>query len=144
VAEAVTIASDDRPGIAELLVLYDAVGWTAYTEDAAGLEAAIRGSSYVVTARADGGLVGLARAVSDDASICYLQDVLVTPPWHRRGVGSRLVEQVLGRYAHVRQKVLLTDDEPGQRAFYTALGYTETRDVGDGRLRAFVRIDTAG
>ena len=39
------------------------------------------------------------------------------------------------------QQVLLTDAEPGQRAFYEALGYTETHDVGDGSsLRAFVRF----
>ena len=36
--------------------------------------------------------------------------------------------------------VLLTDDEPGQRAFYESLGYRETRDFGEGTLRAFVRF----
>ena len=53
------------------------------------LAAAILGSSFVVTARADGGaLVGLARAVSDEQTICYLQDVLVHPAWRRRGTAG--------------------------------------------------------
>ena len=36
---------------------------------------------------------------------------------------------------------LLTDDEPGQRAFYESLGFAETRDFDDGSLRAFVKFD---
>jgi hypothetical protein len=48
---------------------------------------------------------------------------------------------VLDRYRAVRQKVLLTDDEPGQRAFYESLGYTEIREYRPGTLRAFVRFD---
>ncbi|WP_051275902.1 GNAT family N-acetyltransferase [Marmoricola sp. URHB0036] len=124
-----------------LLGLYDAVGWSSYTRSPQVLEAAVAGSSYVVTARRDGGLVGLARAVSDDATICYLQDVLVLPMEQRTGVGRALVGAVLDRYRSVRQKVLLTDDEPAQRAFYESLGYAEIGDYVGGTLRAFVRFD---
>ncbi|MFI9381380.1 GNAT family N-acetyltransferase [Kutzneria sp. NPDC052558] len=125
----------------ELLALYAAVGWTAYTDHPEVLRAGIAGSSYVVTARLGGRLVGLARAMSDDATICYLQDVLVHPDAQRRGLGRSLVLAVLDRYRSTRQKVLLTDDEPAQRAFYESLGYAEIRDFGPGTLRAFVRFD---
>jgi GNAT superfamily N-acetyltransferase len=125
----------------ELLPLYEAVGWTAYTDSPGLLRAAVDGASYVVTARRGGRLVGLARALSDDATVCYLQDVLVHPAEQRRGIGRALVTAVLDRYRTVRQKVLLTDDEPGQRAFYERLGYAEIRDYGPGTLRSFVRFD---
>jgi GNAT superfamily N-acetyltransferase len=125
----------------ELLPLYESVGWTAYTAAPGLLEAAVAGSSCVVTARRGGRLVGLARALSDGATICYLQDVLVHPAEHRLGIGRALVRAVLDRYPAVRQKVLLTDDEPGQRAFYESLGYAEIRDFGPGALRCFVRFD---
>lgn len=125
----------------DLLSLYESVGWTAYTKTPELLRDAVAGSSYVVTARRDGELKGLARAVSDDATICYLQDVLVHPDEQRRGGGRALVAKILDRYRHVRQKVLLTDDEPGQRAFYESLGYREIRDFGPGTLRSFVRFD---
>lgn len=125
----------------ELVALYEAVGWTAYVKSPERLHAAVRGSSCVLVARRDGRLVGLARAVSDGVSICYLQDVLVLPDEQRHGVGRALVESLLARHADVRQKVLLTDDEPRQRAFYESLGYIEIRDFGEGTLRAFVRFD---
>jgi GNAT superfamily N-acetyltransferase len=137
----VQIVIQDRPSRDELVALYTAVGWTIYADDPATLEQAITGSTFVVTARRAGTLIGLARAISDDATICYLQDILVAPDAQRTGIGRRLATAVLNRYATVRQKVLLTDDEPGQRAFYQSLGYTEITDFTQAPLRAFVRFD---
>jgi GNAT superfamily N-acetyltransferase len=140
-SEAVIIEELALVDIGEVAALYRSVGWTVYADDPVDLEAALLGSSRVVTARRDGRLVGLARVISDGASICYLQDVLVHPDAQREGVGRRLVQAVLEPYGAVRQKVLLTDDEPRQRAFYESLGYRETRDYGPGTLRAYVRFD---
>lgn len=125
----------------EVLALYESVGWAAYTRDPELLVRAIHNSSFVVSARGAGGeLVGLARAVSDDATICYLQDILVAPEFQGNGVGRQLMTAVQARYGHVRQTVLLTDDEPGQRAFYEALGFTEGADFSSGPLRVFAQF----
>ncbi|GAB3537820.1 GNAT family N-acetyltransferase [Arthrobacter tecti] len=124
-----------------VLALYESVGWRAYTEEPEKLRAALLGSSLLVAATQGSELVGLARAISDNASICYLQDVLVCPSHQRLGIGKNLVTAALEQYPHVRQKVLLTDDEPKQKAFYESLGYAETGDFNGGALRAFVRFD---
>lgn len=134
------IRDDDHPTRAELVALYDSVGWTSYTGSPETLERAIAGSLRVVTARDEGRLVGLARIVGDGATIAYLQDVLVDPTHHRRGLGRLLVAAAFAPFDAVRQHVLLTDDEPAQRAFYEALGFSEIRDVAPGSLRAFVRF----
>lgn len=124
----------------EVLALYEAVGWTAYTRDPDSLLRAVHGSHRVATARDDGRrLVGLARSVSDGETIVYVQDVLVEPDRHRHGIGSRLLTILLEAYDGVRQQVLLTETEPGQRAFYESLGFTETHDMRP-ELRAFVRF----
>lgn len=136
----IVISADELPDQAELVGLYDAVGWRSYTTDPECLSAAIAGSTRVVTARYGGELLGLARVISDGASIAYLQDVLVRPELQREGVGRSLVDAALEPFAHCRQHVLLTDDEPRQRAFYESLGWTEIRDHGEGRLRAFVKF----
>lgn len=124
-----------------LLALYGAVGWSAYTRDADGLVRAIQGSTWVCTAWRGPELLGLIRVLSDDVSILYVQDILVQPEHQRAGVGRQLLTAALGRFAHVRQKVLLTDDEPRQRAFYEAMGFRETGDLKRTVLRAFVRIE---
>lgn len=119
-----TIPSDD-----ELRELYDSVGWSMYTRDIAVLRRGLEGSTRVVTARDAEILVGLARIVSDGATLAYLQDVLVHPNAQQTGLGRQLVEAAFEPYSDVRQHVLLTDDEPQQRAFYERLGIAEIRDV---------------
>ncbi len=134
---------EQRPAAADLVALYAAVGWTGYARDPDALERAVGGSSYVVTAHHDGALVGLARCVSDDVSIAYLQDILVAPSHQGQGLGKALVARCLERYRHVRQKVLLTDDRPEQLAFYARLGFTNTRALQKTPLNAFVIIEGA-
>mgnify|MGYP002719421355 FL=1 len=131
---------DGAPVPEQLRSLYDAVGWTAYTDDPQSLVAGVAGSANVVTAWDDETLVGLARVISDGHTIAYLQDVLVRPEHRRRGVATELVRRVFEPFASVRQHVLLTDAEPGQSRFYESLGFRETRDFPGAGLRAFVRL----
>lgn len=81
-------------------------------------------------------LVGLVRVVGDDASIAYVQDLLVHPHWQRRGIGARLLRDAMERFARVRQLLLLTDDAPAVRAFYEAMGLGP---VGEGHCVAYMR-----
>ncbi|ASK65745.1 hypothetical protein CFK39_07735 [Brachybacterium avium] len=134
-----TVVGPEVPALEETLDLYDAVGWGAYTAEPATLERALAGSLRVVTARRDGRLLGLARVVGDGVTIAYLQDVLVAPEAHRTGLGRRLVEAAFAPFGEVRQQVLLTDAEPGQRAFYESLGFVEAHDH-EADLRSFVRL----
>ncbi|MGO3506947.1 MAG: GNAT family N-acetyltransferase, partial [Brachybacterium tyrofermentans] len=133
------VVGTEVPALQEILDLYDAVGWSAYTEDSSTLLRALAGSAQVVTARRDGRLLGFARVVGDGATIAYLQDVLVRPDAHRAGIGRRLVDAAFAPFATVRQQVLLTDAEPGQRAFYESLGFIEAHDH-EPELRSFVRL----
>ncbi|MGC5617183.1 GNAT family N-acetyltransferase [Georgenia sp. Z1491] len=134
-----TYQLDDTPTRAELIELYDAVGWTAYTREPDRLAAAVAGSAAVATARDSGRLVGLARVVGDGHTIAYLQDILVAPSHRRRGIAGELFRRVLAPFAHVRQQVLITDDEPGQRAFYEAMGFRAAHEL-EHPVRAFVRF----
>ena len=136
-----TLSTSSTISDGDILSLYNSVGWTAYTSSPDVLFQAIKSSSFVVSAWNEGGnLVGLARTISDDATICYLQDILVHPDLQRTGVGRALFGRVLERYDHVRQTVLITDDEPWQRAFYESMGMTEGADFSVGPVRVFVKF----
>lgn len=130
------IISDDS-----MRSLYKSVGWSAYASNPELLCRAIKNSSFVVTAWGeDDQLIGLARAISDDATICYIQDILVNPDFQGAGVGRGLVTQVAERYQHVRQTVLITDDQPQQRAFYESMGLTEGSNFAPERIRVFAQF----
>ena len=138
---AVTIVACTEPGLpsaTEVETLYASVGWSAYTRDLDALMSGLRGSIRVVVARVDRSLVGLARVVGDGATICYLQDVLVSPDARRLGVGGQLVREAFAPFSAVRQHVLITDEEHEQKAFYESLGFAQLGEGVPGR--AFVRF----
>ncbi|WRS31142.1 GNAT family N-acetyltransferase [Actinomycetaceae bacterium MB13-C1-2] len=138
----VRVTAGKVPPVEQLLDLYDAVGWSSYTQNPERLVDGVKGSLRVVTAHSkEDQLVGLARIVGDGHTIAYLQDVLVHPDWQRSGIGAWLIREAFLPYEHVHQQVLLTDNEPAQRAFYESLGFAEIRDVPNEELRAFVRFN---
>ncbi len=138
-------ADDEVVPIADLVALYEAVGWLIYASDPDALARAVDRSTYVTTARTAGGeLIGLARCLSDDVSIMYLQEVLVHPDHRRSRIGTVLVGACLQRFEHVRQKVLLTDDQPGQREFCRSLGYADLQELAPIELHAFVQFPGIG
>jgi ribosomal protein S18 acetylase RimI-like enzyme len=131
----------DNFSAAELSDLYRSVQWLAYADRSKELAEAVTRSTYVVSARDGERLVGMARCLSDDWSIFYLQDVLVHPEYQNQGLGKKLLDQCLHRFAHVRQKVLLTDDEEYQHRMYKSAGYQDVATLREAPLHAFVRIE---
>jgi len=131
----------DKSGFDEsdIVNLYQAVGWTVYTNDTDKLMRALNNSRDVITAWYEKKLVGLIRTVGDGETILYIQDILVLPQYQRNGIGSVLLKMVLDRYPDVRQIVLLTDDTSKSRAFYRAIGFALSSTLN---LLSFVRIQS--
>jgi hypothetical protein len=59
-------------------------------------------------------------------------------------IGRAMLATIIEKYGHVRHTVLITDDEPAQRAFYQALGFTEGRDFRPEPVRVFARFHQPG
>jgi ribosomal protein S18 acetylase RimI-like enzyme len=120
----------------EVLELYDSVGWGTWTRDIAKVCRSLTNSHLVITARDESGkLLGLARTVSDDEMICYVQELLVNTEFHGQGIGRRLLEHLRDRYSHCRYFVLTTDHESTPQgktnhAFYRRLGLIEHHEQG--------------
>ena len=114
----------------EILRLYKAVGWTAYTENAAALREGYRNSMLTLAAYEGEELLGIIRAVGDGATIVFVQDILVFPERQRQGIGTALLKAVLEKYQSVRQIELVTDNTPKTIAFYKSLGFYEMSEMG--------------
>ena len=114
----------------EILRLYDAVGWVAYTKDPQALREGYRNSLLTLAAYEKDELLGIIRVVGDNATIIFVQDIVVFPEHQRKGVGSALLRAVMERFAHVRQLELTTDCTPKTIAFYKSLGFFEFSEIG--------------
>lgn len=123
------------PPLEALVPLYEAVGWTRYVEDPSGLERAVARSTFVLAAWQSARLIGLARALSDEASVWFLQDLLVHPDRQGHGIGSALMARCVERFADVRRGVLLTDPHGAER-FYARHGW---KAAGEMKMLALVR-----
>jgi len=121
----------------DLIGLYTSVGWSNYTRNPDLLHRAVENSLWKLSVWDGRELVGLARAVGDDASIAYIQDILVRPDRQRNGIGTRLAAAAPERFAHVPQIVLITDDEPKTASFYRSVGMTDLGELG---IRGFARF----
>lgn len=109
----------------DVLPLYEAVGWTNYTQKPEMLEVAYKNSLHVLAALNDEGkLVGILRAVGDGASILFIQDILVYPAYQHQGIGTKLLQQTLEKYKNVYQIQLATDDSKKTVSFYESNGFT--------------------
>lgn len=114
----------------EILSLYSAVGWTAYTADPEALKRGFENSLLTLAAYEGEELIGLIRAVGDGATVVLIQDILVHPARQRRGVGTALVKELLARFSGVRQIQLVTDNTEKTVAFYNSLGFKELDALG--------------
>ncbi len=125
------------PNFDALQKLYSDVSWTAYT-DANVLEHILDKTLWFEACYQDDELIALIRVVGDDASIAYIQDILVLEAYQHKGIGSRLIQDALERFSHVRQIVLSTDNTEKTKAFYTSCGFKAVEELG---ALAFMRIN---
>lgn len=114
----------------EIHPLYKSVGWTSYLRRPDLLANAYANTLKTLAAYSGEQLVGIIRAVGDGASILYIQDLLVYPEHQRKGLGSRLLKEMLQCFPDVNQVVLLTDDTADMIHFYEAAGFQPVQKAG--------------
>lgn len=124
----------------KIIKLYDFVGWSVYTTSPSSLEEAFRNSTLILIAIDGDEVIGLSRSISDNVSIHYLQDILVSPKYQNMGVGRKLLSKTLNHFDKVRTHMILTDDEEKQLKFYESLGYRNTKELKEVPLNTFVKM----
>lgn len=92
-------------------------------DDMARLERMVRQADLIVTARAEGRLVGIARSITDFSYCCYLSDLAVDRAYQRQGIGRRLIQET-HRAAGAQTRLLLVA-APAAEAYYPHVGLTK-------------------
>ena len=109
--------------IDDVLHLYQAVGWTNYTNQPQMLEQALSHSLATYLARDGEEIVGLVRLVGDGFSSVFVQDLIVLPSYQRQGIGSNLMKEALADYKDAYQIQLATEQTEKNLGFYRSLGF---------------------
>ncbi|MFS9253314.1 GNAT family N-acetyltransferase [Streptococcus infantis] len=107
----------------DVLHIYQAVGWTNYTNQPQMLAQALTHSLSIYLACDDEKIVGLVRLIGDGFSSVFVQDLIVLPTYQRQGIGSTLMKQALSDYKDAYQVQLATEQTEKNLGFYRSLGF---------------------
>lgn len=113
-----------------LLDLYNSVGWTNYTRAPEMLRKAYENSLLTLGAYDGDQLAGIIRTVGDGYSVVFIQDILVFPEYQRKGIGTQLLREIMGRFPDVYQMELMTDNTAKTVSFYRSAGFVRADDIG--------------
>lgn len=119
----INITKETSVSIDDVLPLYQAVGWTNYTNQPQMLEQSLAHSLATYLARDGEEIVGVVRLVGDGFSSVFVQDLIVLPSYQRQGIGSALMEKALGDFKDAYQVQLATDQTEKTLGFYRSLGF---------------------
>lgn len=89
-------------------------------DDAARLARMLSEADVIVTARVDGRLAGVSRALTDFSFATYLSDLAVDREFQGLGIGRELIQRT--HDACGRQTMLVLVAAPGARTYYPHIG----------------------
>jgi len=112
-----------------ILKLYNDNEWTLYTENPTKLFDGILNSLYCYGAYDKKRLIGLVRVIGDSNTIIYIQDILILKSYQNKGIGTKLLSDIINKYKGVRQLILTTDNSEMQKKFYKKNGFVEFVDA---------------
>ena len=119
----ITIKKQEFVKLEDVLHLYQAVGWTNYTDQSEMLEQALSHSLVIYVALDGDTVVGLVRLVGDGFSSIFVQDLIVLPIYQRKGIGSALMKEALKDYKDAYQVQLVTEETEKNLGFYRSMGF---------------------
>ena len=119
----INITKETSVSIDDVLPLYQAVGWTNYTNQPQMLEQSLAHSLATYLARDGEEIVGVVRLVGDGFSSVFVQDLIVLPSYQRQGIGSNLMKEALADYKDAYQIQLATEQTEKNLGFYRSLGF---------------------
>ncbi len=84
------------------------------------LQRMLNGVNLILTARENGKLVGVLRALSDFCYRCFVADLAVSPEYQKKGIGRRLLQEARNTGPEARLFLFAAE---GALPFYKRLGF---------------------
>ena len=125
------------PTVPEYRRLRHAVGWGEMTDE--GLAAGLASSLYSCVVVHDGEAIACGRVIGDGGMYFYVQDVIVIPEYHGRGLGAQVMEAVMGYLEGVAKPGAFVGLMAAENAegFYENYGFHRRPDDRPGMFRVW-------
>ena len=124
--------------VEELNYLYDAVGWGSYDKKVS--EKALANTMYSVSVYDDDKIIGYGRILGDGICFLYIHDVMVTPKYQNKKIGSQIMDKLLEKVNQIKVenpnvRVYLGASK-GKERFYERFGFItrENANLGSGMI----------
>ena len=89
-------------------------------DDRERIESMLKNADLIVTARSNGCLVGVSRAITDFAFCTYLSDLAVDESCQKQGIGRKLIERTHEAAGLMTRLILIA--APKARSYYPYIG----------------------
>lgn len=125
------------PTVLEYRRLRHAVGWPDVPD--VGLASALANALYSCVVVHDGEAVACGRVIGDGVLYFYVQDVMVLPEFHGRGLGAQVMGAVVGYLESVAESGAFVGLMAAQNleGFYERYGFHRRPDDGPGMYRVW-------
>ncbi len=112
------------PAASEYLALFESTGWNReYQLSAEELHEAVLRSWHLVSAYDQNTLVGTGRVISDGVFHALIVNLIVSPEYQAKGLGTNIMRRLLERCREGRIRDVQLFCACGKQAFYDRLGF---------------------
>lgn len=120
--------------VEEFNYLYDAVGWWSYDKKVS--EKALANTMYSVSVYDDDKIIGYGRIIGDGICFLYIHDVMVTPKYQNKKIGSQIMDKLLEKVNQIKVenpyvRVYLGASKEKEK-FYERFGFITREDANLG------------
>lgn len=125
---------ENNNNIAEFNLLYDAVGWGAYNDNIS--KRALDNTYYSVSIYDNKKIIGYGRLIGDTICFMYIHDVMVTPKYQNKKIGTMIMNKLLEKINELKKenpdmRVYLGASK-GKEDFYKKFGFIDRINAGLG------------
>lgn len=121
--------------VKEFNLLYDEVGWGHYEEDISMI--ALQNTIYSISIYDDEKIIGYGRIIGNGICFLYICDIMVTPEYQSKNVGTTIMNKLLEKIEIIKKKNfnvrVYLGATKGKEDFYKKFGFVSREDAGLGR-----------
>ncbi len=120
----IKILTAAETNISSVVEIYKDAGWWKDNYSPAFIQPMIEKSCCFAGAFDGDRMIGMGRAISDNISDAYIQDIAVLKEYRGCGIGSKIVEKIIEELKSRDVDWIALIGEPGTESFYKRLGFS--------------------